>query len=37
MVLVDDAEHDFWRVDERRLRDALAGRRRWFASGRSSS
>jgi hypothetical protein len=35
VVLVDGAEHDFWRVDERRLRDALAGRRRWFASGRS--
>jgi hypothetical protein len=37
VVLVDGAEHDFWRVDERRLRDALAGRRRWFASGRRRS
>ena len=34
VVLVDGAEHDFWRVDERRLREALAGRRRWFSSGR---
>jgi hypothetical protein len=37
VVLVDGTEHDFWRVDERRLRDALAGRRRWSASGRSRS
>ena len=33
VVLVDGAQHDFFRVDERRLREALAGRRRWF--GRS--
>ncbi len=29
VVLVDGAQHDFWRVDETRLRDALSGRRRW--------
>ncbi len=30
VVLVDGAQHDFWRVDETRLRAALAGRRRWW-------
>jgi hypothetical protein len=30
VTLVDGRQHDFWRVDEQRLRDALAGRRRWF-------
>lgn len=25
VTLVDGEQHDFWRVDERRLRDALAG------------
>jgi hypothetical protein len=30
VVLVDGEQHDFWRVDEDRLRAALAGRRRWF-------
>jgi hypothetical protein len=36
VVLVDGAQHDFWRVDEQRLRRALAGgaRRRW---GRSAT
>jgi hypothetical protein len=36
VVLVDGAQHDFWRVDEQRLRQALAprGRRRW---GRSAT
>jgi hypothetical protein len=29
VVLVDGAQHDFWRVDEQRLRRALAGDRRW--------
>jgi hypothetical protein len=31
VVLVDGAQHDFWRVDEQRLRRALAGgrRHRW--------
>ena len=29
VVLVDGAQHTFWRVDEQRLRDALSGRRRW--------
>jgi Glutaredoxin-like domain (DUF836) len=31
VVLVDGAQHDFWRVDEQRLRRALGGgrRRRW--------
>ncbi|GAA4349308.1 hypothetical protein GCM10023145_10730 [Angustibacter luteus] len=27
VVLVDGSQHDFYRVDERRLRDALQGRR----------
>jgi len=30
VVLVDGEQHDFWRVDEQRLRAALAGRPRWF-------
>ncbi len=30
VVLVDGKQHDFWRVDEQRLRAALAGRSRWF-------
>jgi hypothetical protein len=30
VVLVDGEQHDFWRVDEQRLRAALVGRRRWF-------
>ncbi len=30
VILVDGEQHDFYRVDERRLREALAGRRRWF-------
>ena len=29
VVLVDGREHDYWRVDERRLRQALRGRRWW--------
>lgn len=29
VTLVDGEQHDFWRVDEQRLRAALAGRRRW--------
>jgi glutaredoxin len=29
VVLLDGAEHAYWRVDERRLRDALHGRRSW--------
>lgn len=29
VVLVDGRQHAFWRVDEERLRAALAGRRRW--------
>jgi glutaredoxin len=29
VVLVDGAQHDFWRVDEARLRRALNSRRRW--------
>lgn len=29
VVLVDGRQHDFWRVDEQRLRAALAPRRRW--------
>ena len=30
VILVDGEQHDFWRVDEQRLRAALAGQRRWF-------
>jgi hypothetical protein len=30
VVLVDGEQHDFWRVDEQRLRAALADRKRWF-------
>jgi hypothetical protein len=30
VVLVDGEQHDFWRVDEQRVRAALAGRRGWF-------
>lgn len=29
VVLLDGAEHSYWRVDEDRLRAALAGQRRW--------
>ena len=29
VVLVDGHPHDYWRVDERRLRQALAPRRWW--------
>jgi hypothetical protein len=29
VLLVDGREHDYWRVDERRLSRALSGRRRW--------
>jgi len=29
VVLVDGEQHAFWRVDEHRLEEALAGRRRW--------
>jgi Glutaredoxin-like domain (DUF836) len=36
VVLVDGAQHDFWRVDEQRLRRALtgAGWRRWGRAAR---
>ncbi|HKG51339.1 MAG TPA: glutaredoxin family protein [Actinomycetales bacterium] len=36
VVLVDGAQHDFWRVDEQRLRQALAGRQRhrWGRAAR---
>jgi len=34
VVLVDGEQHDFWRVDEERLRHALAGRRRWYGGRR---
>jgi glutaredoxin-like protein DUF836 len=30
VVLVDGEPHDFWRVDESRLRAALGGRRSWL-------
>jgi glutaredoxin len=29
VLLLDGAEHCYWRVDEARLRAALAGQRRW--------
>lgn len=29
VILVDGDQHDYWRVDEQRLRAALAGRRPW--------
>ncbi len=29
VVLVDGRQHAYWRVEESRLRDALAGRRPW--------
>jgi glutaredoxin len=29
VIVVDGREHDYWRVDERRLRQALGGRRWW--------
>lgn len=29
VVLLDGAEHAYWRVEEQRLRDALAGRRTY--------
>lgn len=29
VVLLDGREHSYWRVDESRLRAALAGQRRW--------
>jgi hypothetical protein len=32
VVLVDGEQHDYWRVDADRLRNALTGRRRWFSS-----
>jgi glutaredoxin len=36
VVIVDGREHDYWRVDERRLRQAL-GRRRWWRRGSPST
>jgi hypothetical protein len=30
VVLVDGEQHDYWRVDEERLRSAVAGRRSWL-------
>ena len=30
VVVVDGEQHDFYRVDESRLRAALQGRRSWF-------
>ena len=29
VLLIDGSEHAYWRVDEARLRAALAGQRRW--------
>jgi hypothetical protein len=29
VLLLDGAEHAYWRVDEQRLRNALHGRRSW--------
>jgi len=36
VVLVDGEQHDYWRVDAERLREALSGRRRWFGTVRSA-
>jgi hypothetical protein len=30
VILVDGEQHDFWRVDEQRLRTALTRRGRWW-------
>jgi len=35
VVLVDGEQHDYWRVDADRLRNALSGRRRWFGAARA--
>lgn len=37
VVLLDGTEHAFFRVDEERLREALAGRRGWLRRRRTSS
>ncbi len=37
VVLVDGTEHDVLRVDEQRLREALAGRRGWLRRRRAPS
>ena len=34
VILLDGEQHDFWRVDEQRLRAALAGGRPWFGRRR---
>lgn len=37
VIVVDGAPLDFFRADEQRLRDALAGRRGWLRRRRSAS
>ena len=37
VVLLDGSEHAFFRVDEHRLREALAGRRGWVRRRRTPS
>lgn len=37
VVLLDGSEHAFFRVDEHRLREALAGRRGWLRRRRATS
>ena len=37
VVLLDGSEHAFFRVDEHRLREALAGRRGWLRRRRTPS
>lgn len=37
VVLLDGSEHAFFRVDEHRLREALAGRRGWLGRRRTPS
>ena len=36
VVLLDGSEHAFFRVDEHRLREALAGRRGWLRRRKAS-
>lgn len=36
VILVDGREHGYWRVEEERLRRALAGDRWWWRSRRST-
>jgi len=35
VVLIDGRQHDYWRISEARLRQALTGRRGWLGTRRS--